>query len=119
MVGACGVSWLLVTLVAPVPVNPELLLGMVAPLASAVATWIVTARTQAADPARVTGVLVAGFGFKLVFFGVYMALMLRVVEVRTVPFAAAFTGYIIGLYVMEALFLKRLFVGGARSSSAA
>ena len=32
-------SWLLVTVLAPEPVNPELLLAMVGPLVSAGASW--------------------------------------------------------------------------------
>jgi hypothetical protein len=35
------------------------------------------------------------------------------------PFVIGFTSYLIGLYVMEALFLKRLFLDGMRSSPSA
>jgi ACR3 family arsenite efflux pump ArsB len=119
MVGISLAAWLAATAVAPEPVNPELLLGMVAPLVSAVASWAAIARTHRRGPERVTGVLVAGFGIKLVLFGVYLALMLRVVGLRPVPFAVAFTSYCIGLYLIEALFLKRLFADGLRPSPGA
>jgi hypothetical protein len=119
MIGTSVAAWLVVTQVATVAVNPELFWGMLGPLVSAVITWIVVARTQRAAPERVTGVLVAGFGAKIVFFGAYMAVMLRVAGLRVVPFAVAFVGYVIALYVMEALFLKRLFVDGMRSSPSA
>jgi hypothetical protein len=107
--GAASVaSWMLVTLVAPVPVNPELVLGMAGPLASAMVSWIVTERTQRAAPERVTGVMIAGLAAKMVFFGAYVVILVRVVGLRPVPFVIGFTGYFIGLHVIEALFLKRL-----------
>jgi hypothetical protein len=116
MIGGAVLSWLLVTLVAPDSVNPEVLYGMAGPLGSAVVTWIVTDRTWRRAPERLTGVLAAGFAVKVVFFGVYATLMIRVVGVRPVPFAIGFTSYLIGLYLVEALFMRRLFVDGMRSA---
>ena len=114
MVGLSLVGWTVITLAAAEPVNPELLWGMIGPLASAVITWFLVARAYRAAPERVTGVLVAGFGAKIVFFGLYLAFMVRVMELRVVPFAIAFVGYVIALYALEALFLKRLFAGSMR-----
>jgi hypothetical protein len=119
MVGICVASWLAISGVATMPVNPELFWGMIGPLASAVITWFVVARTHRSAPERVTNVLVAGFGMKLLFFGVYLAVMLRVAGLQVAPFAIAFVGYVIALYVIEALFLKRLFVDGMRPSPGA
>ena len=48
---------------------------------------------------------------KIVFFGLYLAAMVRVIELRVAPFAVAFVGYVIALYALEALFLKRLLAG--------
>ena len=112
MAGTSVLAWAAATVAVP-GAHPELLYGMLGPLASAVVTWIVTAHVHRVDPARVTGVLVAGF------FAAYMAVMLRGLALRPVPFAVTFASYLIGLYVMEALFLKRLFVEGAASSSGA
>ena len=119
MIGVPVLVWAVVSVLAPAPVNPELLLGMLGPLASAVATWVVTVRAQRSNPARVTSVMVAALAAKMVFFGVYVVLMLGVVGLRYLPFVIGFTSYLIGLYVMEALFLKRLFLDGMRSSSSA
>ena len=116
--GSIGV-WFIVTVATPVPVNPELFWGMFGPLVSAVATWIVVERAQRLWPERVIGTLVMLFAGKVVFFGAYMTTMLRVVGLRPALFAAAFATYLIGLYAMEALFLKRLFIDGMRSSSGA
>ena len=112
-------SWAVVTMLAAEPLNPELFWGMLGPLVSALVTWAAVVRTYRVAPERVTGVLMAGFGAKLVFFGAYLAVMIRVVELRVVPFAASFVGYIAVLYVLEALFLKRLFAGGMPSAPSA
>jgi hypothetical protein len=118
MTAASLAAWIVATALAPGS-HPELLFGMLGPLVSAAATWWVTASAHRRDPRNVTGVLVAGFGVRMVFVGLYMAVMLRVVDLRPVPFVVGFAGYLIGLYLMEALLLKRLFVGGTRSSSSA
>lgn len=116
MIGVALLVWVAVSVMAPVAVNPELLLGMLGPLVSAVATWILAVRAQRSAPGRAMSVMIAGFAGKMVFFGAYALLMLGVVGLRPAPFVVGFTGYLIGLYVMEALFLKRLFVDGMRSS---
>ena len=111
MIGLSLAGWAVLTVAAAEPVNPELFWGMIGPLASAVMTWFFVARAYRMAPERVTGVLMSGFAAKIVFFGLYLALMIRVMELRVVPFAVAFVGYVIALYALEALFLKRLFAG--------
>ena len=49
---------------------------------------------------------------KMLFFGTYVALMLRVVGLQPLPFVVSFTGYFIALYLTEALLMRRLFAGG-------
>lgn len=112
----CAGAWLAVAVVAP-GLDPEVLLGMLGPLASALATWIVVARTAAAAPEKVTGVMVTGLAVKMVFFGVYVAGMLKGAELRPVPFVLSFAGFFIALHAMEAAFLRRLFAEMQRSSS--
>jgi hypothetical protein len=113
MAGSIVLSWLAVVVFVD-DVHPEALFGMLGPLVAVSATWIAVDRTQAVAPERVTTVLMAGFALKMLFFGVYVAVMLVSVDVRRVPFVASFTGYFIALYAMEALFLKRLLTAGAR-----
>ena len=119
MIGASVVSWVIVAAIAGSRAHPEALLGMIGPLASASVTWILVARAHASAAERVIVVLVAGLAVKMVFFGVYVAVMLRPLAMRPVPFVASFTSYFIALYAMEAMFLKRLFVQGARPPSGA
>ena len=87
----------------------EVLLGMVAPLAAAGLSWLLTERTFRCDPGRLTGVVMAGFAAKMVFFGAYVSVMLEVVGLRPAPFMASFTSYFIALYSIEALLMRRLF----------
>jgi len=90
----------------------EVLLGMLAPLAAASVSWVLTERTFRRDPQRLSGLMIYAFGAKMLFFGAYVAVMLNVVAVRPVPFVVSFTGYFIALYLTEALLMRRLFAGG-------
>ena len=92
----------------------EIAFGMLAPLAAATVTWVITERVYVRDPKRLTGVMLSGFAAKMVFFGAYVAVMLKIVGLRPVPFVVSFTGYFIGLYLVEALLMRRLFAGGER-----
>jgi len=85
------------------------LLGMLGPLLIASGSWVLTERTYRERPQALMNVMVAAFAFKLVFFGTYVAVMIRVVALRPVPFIASFTGYLAGLWLLEALYLRRLF----------
>jgi hypothetical protein len=116
MGGACAASWLALTATSG-SLNPEVLYGMLAPLLSAGAAWVVMARTFIAAPERLTGVMVTGLAAKMVFFGVYVALMLKGLGLRPTPFVVSFAGYFIALHAMEAFFLRQLFADVRRSSS--
>ena len=103
MAGASLVSAALAIAAAGRPRAAEVLLGMAAPL---------TERTYKRDPQALTGMMTAAFAVKMLFFGTYVALMLRVVGLQPLPFVVSFTGYFIALYLTEALLMRRLFAGG-------
>ena len=109
MGGMGVVSWLVVTMLPGVESDREVLLGMVAPLAAAVSTWVMVARIFPSRPQLLTSLMVAAFGAKMVFFGVYVTIMLKVLALRPLPFIASFTSYFIGLHLFEALCLQRFF----------
>jgi hypothetical protein len=90
----------------------EVLLGMAAPLGAATASWVMTERTYKRDPQALTGLMIAAFAAKMLFFGTYVAVMLKIVGLRPMPFVVSFTGYFIALYLTEALLMRRLFAGG-------
>jgi hypothetical protein len=108
MAGLSLACWVAVSAIGGERVNPEALYGMLGPLASACVAWVLMVRAHRAAPERLTVVMMAGFAVKLVFFGIYVAVMLRVLALRPVPFVTVFTSYFIALYAMQALFLKRL-----------
>jgi hypothetical protein len=109
MAGASVASVLVVGALVDPRARIEVLLGMVGPLLMAAGSWVLTERTYRQRPEALTTVMIAAFAFKLVFFGAYVAIILRVLALRPLPFVFSFTGYLAGLYVMEALYLRRLF----------
>ena len=117
MAGVSVVAWLAVTVIRG-DANPEAFFGMVGPLLAACATWIAVERMHAAAPERVMSVMLTAFMVKMMFFGVYVAAMLRGLELRRTPFIVSFTVFFIALYAMEALFLKRLFESGRQGPRA-
>ena len=113
MVGLGVVSWLAAATIPGVESDVEILCGMIAPLAGAVATWVLVLRTYPARPERLTPRMVAAFGGKVVFFGAYVTVMLRVFSLEPLPFVTSFTTYFIALLFFEALCLQRLFAGNS------
>jgi hypothetical protein len=109
MIATSVLSWVIVAGMAGGRANPEVLYGMVGPLAAAAGSWIITKRTYTAAPERLMGVLITGMAIKAVFFGAYVVVMLRILALRPGPFIASFTSYFIALHMMEALFMRRLF----------
>ena len=116
MAGLSLVAWLAITGVRS-DANPEAFFGMVGPLLAACATWIAVERMHALAPERVMSVMLTAFMAKMMFFGVYVAGMLRGLELRRTPFVVSFTIFFVALYAMEALFLKRLFESGRQRPS--
>jgi hypothetical protein len=85
------------------------LLGMAGPLVIAVSTWLLMEQTYRRDPTALTGLMMAGFVGKMVFFGGYVAAVTVGLKQPAVPFAVSFTASFIALYLIEALALRRLF----------
>jgi hypothetical protein len=105
-------SWLVATALAGK--GPELFLGMVAPLVVTTVSWVLAERTYRRNPERLTALMTAAFGAKMVVFGTYVAIILRVLSLRPVPFVLSFMAYFIALHLAEALCLRRLFAESMR-----
>jgi hypothetical protein len=88
---------------------PEILLGMFGPLAETVASWVVAEQVFRRRPERLTATMIAAFAGKLVFFGAYVAVMVKGLSLRPVPFMASFTSFFVALHFVEAMALRRLF----------
>lgn len=112
MAGVSVVTWLAVSASTDAGVGTALFYGMVGPLLMACATWIIAERAYRHDPQSLTAWMVGGFAFKLVFFGAYVALMIRIVGLSPRPFVVGFSSYFIALHLVEALLLRRLFGAG-------
>jgi hypothetical protein len=93
--------------------GPELFLGMIGPLVVAAVTWLLMERTYRQNPERLTALMVTAFGTKMLFFGVYVAIVLKVLSLAPIPFVVSFTMYFIALHLTEALCLRRLFAEDA------
>jgi hypothetical protein len=117
MAGTALASWLIVAAIPGVESDREVLFGMLAPLTGALGTWVLVARTFPSNPERLTGLMVAAFGGKLVFFGAYVTVMLKVLRLEPLPFVISFTVYFIALHMFEALCLQRLFGRGTAPQS--
>ena len=87
----------------------DVLFGMLGPLAVVTISWVMAERTYRRHPEQLSSLMIAAFGAKMVFFGAYVAIALKVLSLRPIPFVVSFTGYFIGLYFIEALCLRRLF----------
>lgn len=111
MVAASVASWLAVSLLIDARTRNEVLFGMLGPLAMASGSWVLIARTHSRAPRMLTSVMIAAFAFKVVFFGAYVVVMLELLSLRPVPFVASFVGYFSGLYLIEALYLRRISAG--------
>ena len=109
MAAASILSWAGVALIVDRRTSFEVLFGMLGPLSVASGTWVLAEWVYRNRPAELTGIMGAAFVVKLVFFGAYVAAMIKVMRFRPVPFIASFTSYFVALYVMEAFFLRRLF----------
>lgn len=90
--------------------------GMVGPLGVAVASWVLIERTFRRRPQQLTGHLTVAFGAKMVFFGLHVAVGLRVLLLPVVPFVVSFASYFIALHLAEALCMRRLFSGEPSAS---
>ena len=85
-------------------------MGMFGPLAVAAVSWVAMERVYRKDPERLNAVMLRAFAAKLVFFAVYVTAAIRVVRVEPVAFVLSLAGYFIVLHLIEALWMKRLFI---------
>lgn len=119
MVVASVATWLAATAFIQPRTSMEVFFGMLGPLVGVSATWVLVEWIYRQRPAEMTSLMLAAFLLKAIFFAGYVAIMLRVAGFRPIPFVGSFTGYFIALYLMEALYLKRLFSDAQRERDSA
>lgn len=102
-------SWFVAALIVDRRTGVEILFGMLGPLIATTSSWVLTERVYRHRAEVLTRVMATAFAAKVLFFAVYTAAGILLLRLRPVPFVISFTGYFIGLYLMEALYLRRLF----------
>jgi hypothetical protein len=117
MVGASIASWLTIVALVGTSTAVEVLWGMMGPLVVASGSWVLIERAYRRNPVGLTSLMIKAFAGKLMFFGAYVAIVLRGLSVHPVPFVVSFTGYFIALHLTEALGLRRLFMDAPRLDS--
>lgn len=99
---ATGVLW------AALGHGTEVLLGVTAPVLTTAASWVSITRVWATAPETSLSVMIRGFVVKSVFFIAWVAIVVKGLEVRPVPFVASLTVSFLVLHFLEAWYLKRL-----------
>jgi hypothetical protein len=94
----------------------EVLFGAIGPVIVAIGTFVAAERTWRRHPERLTALMATAFAGKMIFFAAYVAVMLRVLDLRPIPFVVSFASCFIALHLIEGLGLRRLFAGGAEES---
>ena len=107
-------SWFVAALVVDRRTGIEILFGMLGPLIATTSSWVLAERIYRQRAEILTTVMATAFVAKIVFFGAYISVVILLLRFRPVPFFISFTGYFIVLYLMEALYLRRLFSEGSR-----
>ena len=116
MVGAGLLVGLLATTVLGAQAALEISLGTAGPLLAACGSWMVIERTMRRDPTQVTPLMMTLFVAKMLFFGAFVVGAVLGLHLRLVPFMVSFTSAFVTLYLIEALYLQRLFAAGLRAS---
>lgn len=83
-------------------------LGIVGPVIVGVASWRMTTRTWARDPASLLPWMIRAFVVKVLFFVTYVVVVLAVFGAELRPFALSFTATFLIAHLAEAYCLRRL-----------
>jgi hypothetical protein len=94
----------------------EVALGTLGPILAACGSWLVIARTMRRDPMQVTPLMMKLFAVKMLLFGAFVVIAILGLHLRPVPFMVSFTSAFVTLYLVEAVYLQRLFADGLRAS---
>ena len=109
MSSVSAASWFIAALLVDRGTGIAILFGMLGPLIATTSSWAVAERIYRQRAEMLTRVMATAFAAKVLFFAVYTSAAILLLRLRPVPFVISFTSYFIGLYLMEALYLRRLF----------
>lgn len=90
----------------------EIFIGMAAPLLVTIFSIIWIKKVFKADPEKLTSTMAKSFFIKMVLFALYFIIILSFYAFEPNPFVISFTGFFILFYIIEAMFLQKLFQTG-------
>ena len=90
----------------------EIFIGMIAPLLVTMFSIIWIKNVFKTHPEKITVVMTKSFFIKMVLFALYFIIILSFYTFEPNPFVISFTGFFILFYIIEAMFLKKLFQSG-------
>jgi len=90
----------------------EIFLGMVAPLLVTIFSIFWIEKVFKTDKEKVTATMTKSFFVKMVLFALYFIIILSFYTFEPNPFIISFTGFFILFYIIEAMFLQKLFQTG-------
>lgn len=108
MLAGSVLSSAVVTILLGIKTGYEVCLGMIGPLASAIASWVAMQRQHERKPEALTGLMIKAFAAKMIFFALYISVFIRSGLVRPIPFVISFACYFLALHLVEAIGLRRL-----------
>ena len=90
----------------------EIFIGMIAPLLVTIFSIVWIKNVFKTDPEKITATMTKSFFIKMVLFALYFITILSFYAFEPNPFVISFTGFFILFYIIEAIFLNKLFQTG-------
>lgn len=87
----------------------EIFIGMIAPLLVAIFSIAWIKNVSKADPGKITATMTKSFFIKMVLFALYFIIIMSFYTFEPTPFVISFTGFFILFYIIEVIFLQKLF----------
>ena len=106
----CFGSWSVFSWIIIKAYISELFLGMIVPLVIGLLTVTKIQSIFTSDPGELTSFMMKSFIGKLVIYGVYMMGIVAFSPFNERPFFISFMGYFITLHVLEAFFIRSVFI---------
>jgi len=106
-----GISGLVGSAVFPQYIK-EIFIGMIVPLLVTIFSIMWIKKVFKTDPEKITATMTKSFFIKMVLFALYFIIILSFYAFEPNPFVISFTGFFILFYIIEAIFLQKLFQTG-------
>ena len=85
-----------------------LFFGWLFPALAGLVTMYFIFLAQKKGAAAVTKTIAKGFALKMVYYGVSILMLFKQYSFQPIPFVCSFSGFFMGLHVLEAIIIKRI-----------